>query len=66
MKITYQKYEQVTKEDIRNIDEFKDYDDERVSEILNTIKQLSLIIYENVKPKKSLQIDINKQYLQAA
>jgi hypothetical protein len=66
MKITYQKYEQLTIKDIRDVEEFKEINDEEATEILNTINQLSLIIYENVKPKKSIQIDINKQYLQAA
>jgi hypothetical protein len=66
MKITYQKYEQVTIKDIRDVEEFKEINDEEATGILNTINQLSLMIYENVKPKKSIQIDINKQYLQAA
>jgi hypothetical protein len=44
--------EDITPEEVRSLDTFKDWDEERIAELIRTIKTLSKIMYNNFAREK--------------
>ena len=57
--------EDITVEDVRSLETFKEWDDERISELIRTIKTFSTVVYNSWskgrKSGKEIAINISNQ-----
>jgi|GEM_PF-1819955 len=57
--------EDISVEDVRSLDTFKDWDEERISELIRTLKSLSTVVYNSWSKKgkfgKEIALNISNQ-----
>ena len=60
---SYDRTEELTPEEVRSIETFKDWDDERLIELIRAIKTLSTVMYNNwskdTKIGRKIALEIN-------
>ena len=50
--------EDISVEDVRSLDTFKEWDEERISELISTLKTFSVVVYNNWSKGKKFGIVI--------
>lgn len=67
---SWDRTEDITPEEVRSLDTFKDWEDEQIEELINTLKVFCAVVYNNwtrdTKPGKVIALAIDNQQNNAA